>query len=244
MLISFLKDFYETTSLSTYKVMAANLITNFQDNIFLKLKEFAQLSFVSQSTVTYFCKSLKFSGYRELIFKLKNEREHFHKNVNQVIKIDDFTFNIYRWLQNNINFIINICQEILKYKKIRIYSSYQSYMACLYFQEILRSKNILVEIVNCSYIDNFEYINKKEFKINLFIICGRDCKSLKKYFLKLFEYQYQRGQFLITTLNQVKEIDSDLFNNKLILDYEKDDSLFSIRHFAFTYLFLSIFLNF
>lgn len=60
-----------------YKDLAVNLLAAIRSGNFVKSKDLAKKCFLSESTVTKFSKYLGFSGYREMLFFLREDHDTF-----------------------------------------------------------------------------------------------------------------------------------------------------------------------
>ncbi|WP_339034900.1 hypothetical protein [Spiroplasma endosymbiont of Cantharis rufa] len=223
---------------NSFKIIAKNIITLFDKGEFITQKEIGELSFVATSTITKFSQSLGYSGYKELLFTLKNEYNKYgNLKVKKDIKAKDILISMIEWIEKNKEFIISLANAIKEAKVIKIYGSYQINLTLQYFNQTLMALNKKSLIINNDY--NYFDENFKDSEIlNLLIVCGKDNKTLIRDFEQFFDNK-QKNYLIVSKIQQSKI--NLIFNNSLVIDYLNDDSKFIYRNMALNMLFLSIF---
>lgn len=233
----------------SYKIISELLIKDFQNGVFRTQKQIADDCYVSLSTITKFSKKLEVSGYRELVLRLKFEKEKTSPKPKQEeskteLALDniDILKKIYRWIIKNQNWIDDFSNKIKIYNKITIFTSYQMIEATEFLEKILTSKNIIIKKIYAEndYL-NFEKIVEKN-ELKLAIITGKDNNSLLNYYLKQFFSNDSSNNYLITSNENSSKLEQLKYEKKLILDFPSDNVFGYARKFlAIIILFEQIF---
>ncbi|AUB31692.1 hypothetical protein [Spiroplasma floricola] len=233
-----LEDFINNSKDSSFKIIAKNIIDLFDKGEFINQKEIAELSFVANSTITKFSKAIGYSGYKELLFTLKNEYDKYgNQEVKYNVKSKEIIFSIFNWIEKNSEFIETLTNEIKNSKCIKIYGSYQVQNSVRYLYDSLVALNKNPIIIN----NDYDYLNK-DFSdsqiVNILVVCGKDNKSL----IRNFNSKFNKNQknFLIVSKFQ-ESIIKLKFDKSLVINYQYDDSKSIYRNIALSILFLTIF---
>ncbi|AHI52958.1 hypothetical protein SCULI_v1c06170 [Spiroplasma culicicola AES-1] len=236
---------------SSYKIIAKNILEDFRGGLFRTQKDLSDKCFVSMSTVTQFSKHLLLSGYRELVVRLKVEREKFNLALNN--KKDEFyketnqkrfelLKNIYEWSKKNEDWLSSIINEINVMRKVLIVASWQAKDVCDILSKLLQSKLIRVKFIN-NDADILALNNAATYKdwVKLCIISGRDNNTLINFYLKTLIKEKHSSNFLISSASQIDKVKTIPFDKTLILNYDNDDSSYARRTMAMHLIFHEIF---
>ncbi|WP_106078773.1 hypothetical protein [Mesoplasma coleopterae] len=222
---------------SSYKVISEKIIKGLINAKFYSQDDLSKECFVSISQITKFAKKIGYSGYRELVFTLKNEYQHMGmeqnaEKINIIEKID----SIQKWILSNESFVNNLVLSIEKASFINLYVSYQVQHAANYIADIFANLNKVVRIVSHEIRNNL--IKNKENEVNILIICSRDNETLLQVFNK--ENNEKQKSFLVTTERQREKVKINVFD-EIIIDYKNDKSKNIFRNIAIEILFLHIY---
>lgn len=228
-----------------YPLLAKELLDCFANNNFIAQQELADKCYCSIATVTNFAKSFSLLGYRELITRLKVEREKYFY-IKQEDEIESTTSSkisfetaliALEFVKSKADFIQNLVETIYQSKKLIIYSSSQLLESVTYLSKALSAIDITTKIVDI----NLEYQNLNSIQkqadqsANLFVISGRDTGFLIDYFLiNLFR---GKAPFVITTTSQINKLKDIDLSNTITFDYKNDDSSYAKRSLVATTLF-------
>ncbi|ALD66478.1 MurR/RpiR family transcriptional regulator [Spiroplasma cantharicola] len=229
-----LSDSVEETN---FKAIAKKIIDNFAKGEFKNQEDLAKQCYVSLSTITKFSQKIGCAGYRELIFILKNEYDHYGwtENVNKVSSLERFD-SIQKWIIENSLFIEKITQAIKEVKIINLYPSNQIRHASAYIIELFDNLNKIVRVISSEYIKNT--VKNDENELEILIICSSNNNSIIKTYED--ETNEKNKKFLITTASQDIQLDVD-FTDKILINYQFDKSKSIYRNIALEMLFLHIF---
>ncbi|AUB31312.1 hypothetical protein [Spiroplasma floricola] len=111
---------------TSYKIISKEIVSKFFKGIFYNQEDLANSCYVSVSQITKFAKKIGYSGYRELLFNLKNEYSHYgwdKKNL-EISTIEKFD-QLSKWIMKNEKFVKTIAKEIKNKEIINVYVSYQ-----------------------------------------------------------------------------------------------------------------------
>lgn len=188
------------------KNLSRYFLNNYFNNYWPSLGETAKVCFVSDSVVTNFAKNLGFSGYREFIFKAKEEFKNYNKsNIVSDLKNDNQMFeNICNYFIN-IDNKINALVDILKNRK-------NIYLICspILKNSVIDFYNLLINNnINCILLMNDRGLIARKDKI----INGND---VILYFVSSFE------SFGI--IEQYKYFKEKIIDNIIICDESKCDN--------------------
>ncbi|WP_027063304.1 hypothetical protein [Mesoplasma seiffertii] len=229
----------KTIDETSYKIIAQEILKNFFAGVFNNQEALAKQCYVAVSQVTKFSKKIGYSGYRELLFNLKNEYKHYgwDQNENEVTSIEKFN-QITKWISKNYRFVRAIVQAIKAKETINIYASYQVRHAAKYIVELFSSMDKVVKIIS-NELRNDMKPNKAD-EINLVLLCSRDNESL----IRVFKAQNNPEQqsFLVTTERQKEKMKMP-FEEIMLIDYNFDKSKKVYRNLAIEMLFMYIFEN-
>ncbi|QHX36726.1 MurR/RpiR family transcriptional regulator [Spiroplasma sp. BIUS-1] len=225
------KDFEDTT----FKLIAKKILENTKKGKFYNQEELASQTFVSISTLTKFSKKLGFSGYREFIFTIKNEWSKYDWEKSKKVDTAEVVDSIQSWISQNEDFINQLVEKLKTAEIINIYSSQQSFDCSKYLA------NLLIENGKNAILLNNEYRYKERKTpangVNLVVLTGRDNDTLVDNFSK--SYDPNVANFLIVTEKQENKIELD-FTNKLLINFEQDNSRLDTRIVALNLLFFTI----
>ncbi|AGY41728.1 putative transcriptional regulator [Mesoplasma florum W37] len=227
------KNFTNTTN----QIIATEILNSARQGKFLKQKELSEKSFVSESTITKFSKSLGFSGYKELVFDLKKQNKL--NEINEIGNMKNFLRDIDDWLISKKDTIKLIATSIAAEKNVYIYSSYQFRIASNFIYELLLEGEITPIIFETQYIF-MKNIKKKKQSINIILFGGLDTESLvDQVEFEMLENFKKEKSFLITS--QFSEEKLKKFNfNTICLDINHDSASFLIRNIAIQMLFIEV----
>ncbi|AGR41150.1 MurR/RpiR family transcriptional regulator [Spiroplasma taiwanense] len=230
------KDFKDTT----FKLIANQILSCWQTGAFKNQETLSKECFVSNSIITKFSKGLGYSGYRELLFELKREYNHYSfKNENfDEFKFENFIYSLGEWIKENSNFIKKISKNLINVKFVKIYSSYQSRLASKYLFELLLMLGKVTVIIEQEYSLLGNPIADENSLVNILILAGRDNDTLIRKFNN--DVNKNSNCYLITTSRQVQKMENS-FQETLLIDFEFDNSSFFYRNIALELLFLEIF---
>ncbi|WP_339030552.1 hypothetical protein [Spiroplasma endosymbiont of Cantharis nigra] len=179
-------------------VISKEIIKSYDNYIFLSQKELANKCFVSESLITYFSKKMNYSGYRELISRLKLERDIY--NMDKPIKLDDNSIVNYRLeFEKTLSSIDAQNLEITKTinllktaKRIFILSSYDQINNAESLFNIMQIQGKNVHFSRYRKTNGY-YVNElKEEDVAFFLVSGLDNNSLVNYYERLFEKNCKR----------------------------------------------------
>ncbi|AVN64086.1 MULTISPECIES: hypothetical protein [Mesoplasma] len=188
---------------SAYKNMSVSLLASIRNGNFKKSKELAEECFVSESTVTKFSKYLGFSGYREMIFFLKEDHNSFfvkkttRKNKNFSILIE--------WISLHEDFIAKFCKAIeFKNVQVNIFGSYQLQESISLLNKLLLSFDIDSRIL----YQNVLFANTKISKqsVNIIFFSGRDNETLEIFLQEINKSKKQIKNFLVISEKQKNKV--------------------------------------
>ncbi|ATZ21152.1 hypothetical protein [Mesoplasma coleopterae] len=227
------KNFTNTTN----QIIANEILCHAMKGIYLKQKELANKAYVSESTITKFSKNLEFSGYKELIYNLKNQEKI--SKINNVGGTETLFKEIDEWIRSKKNFINDLALSIIKEKNVYIYSSYQLRIASNFIYELLLEGDITPIILETQYI-YMKKIKKKENAVNIFLFAGLDTDSLVDQidFELKGDFDFE-NIYLITSRFSEEKLKK--YNFKTIkLDFNYNSSSFLIRNIAIQMLFIEV----
>ena len=231
---------------TTFKIIAKQLLLDFQQGIFKSQNELAETCFVSLATITQFSKATLCEGYKELTIRLKIEYENTlggnrHDTPKKIDyeNLDLTNFEaIKTWVYESSDFILKFSKIINKRRKLWIAPSFQSMQSAVYLQTILRNQGIEVYIMDSSI--NLEIVRHIDFKneVVLILFTGRDTDTLSRMldFLKILTAHV----FIITTQNHITEIPDDSRWEKLMVNYPISTNDYRYRSIAMMILFFLI----
>ncbi|WP_339030880.1 hypothetical protein [Spiroplasma endosymbiont of Cantharis nigra] len=227
----------ESVDDTNFKSIANQIIDNFTNGDFKNQEELGKQCYVSLSTITKFSQKIGCTGYRELIFTLKNEYNHYGwaENVNKVSSLERFD-SIQKWIIENNSFIENIAQAIKGAKIINLYASNQIKHASSYILDLFDNMNKIVRVCSSEYKNNL--IKNGEKEVEILIICSSNNGSLMRKYEK--EANEKNNKFLITTNSQEIKLDI-IFTDKMLINYQFDKSKSIYRNIALEMLFLYIY---
>lgn len=228
-------------------VVAAELFKSYQQNKILTIKELSQYCFVSESSITKFSKKLGYSGYRELIVKLKIELSD-RVPINETyspLKLDlfDSTEKLFNEtisdLSNYKNNLYEISQKLKTANKIYIFSSYIFYEQIKNLQEILITKKINVIFTETLMysLSTYQNITKNDYAI--FFIGGQDTKTIEFIYEQICLQNIEHVVFCTHS----KSYKTKETKNKIIIDSKKLPHMPAIRKIIIDYLILQIVLK-
>ncbi|ASZ08796.1 hypothetical protein CK556_00240 [Mesoplasma chauliocola] len=195
---------------SAYRNLSSSLLNSIGSGKFLKSKELAEECFVSESTITKFSKFLGFSGYRELLFHLKNDHDAFFA-LKKNAKNKSFQ-DLERWVETKENFIEKLSKELVKKEiVVNIFRSYQLTEVAELINMALLNLKIESRVLNHNNLFNGSKKNYNKRNINLIFFSGRDNDTLemfvKKYEISLNKEDLKHNNFLIISERQKNKID-------------------------------------
>ncbi|QBQ07837.1 MurR/RpiR family transcriptional regulator [Spiroplasma gladiatoris] len=129
-------------------VIINNLLECFDKNIFLPIQTISNNCFVSKSAISKFCNKLGFTGYRELVSRLKFERENYLNILDNKMEIKSY--------DDTKNYFINCISFFDNYKE-----------KLLTIAELIKNDTYIVasnQLINQAKILYF-YLNKKGYKV-------------------------------------------------------------------------------
>ncbi|AXK51551.1 hypothetical protein [Spiroplasma alleghenense] len=207
---------------NTTEVIASILVDKFMIGVFPNSKELAQEAIVSESYITQFAKKLGYTGYRELLTRLKYEFEHFHGEKEPThIELDIFQ-DLQKDVVENINYFqkyksvfLKLAQEISNSSKIFIYSSYQlRNFTQLFFENLLLlNKNVLKFDHTMQMIESSNLVEENDLVIAF--ISGQD----NSHFIEVLQMAGKKTKniFCITSHSQENRFKIDR-DRKIIMD--------------------------
>ncbi|WP_339033605.1 hypothetical protein [Spiroplasma endosymbiont of Cantharis rufa] len=180
------------------KVISKEIIKGYDNYIFLSQKELANKCFVSESLITYFAKKMNYSGYRELISRLKLERDIY--NMDSPIKLEDNSIVNYRLeFEKTLSSIDAQNLEITKTinllkgaKRIFILSSYDQINNAESLFNIMQIQGKNVHFSRYRKTNGYYVNDLKEDDVAFFLVSGLDNNSLVNYYERLFEKNCKR----------------------------------------------------
>ncbi|AUF83873.1 MurR/RpiR family transcriptional regulator [Mesoplasma syrphidae] len=226
------------------KSISEELLKAFETKEVLNIKLLANKCFVAQSSVTKFAKQLGFSGYRELQTKLKMEIHDrrdickneilfngtHYDNIEERIVQAIYDFRVYKTI------IKKIANNILKSRKVFIFSSYIAFSEAKSMHDIFLLKNINV-VYSEVMLYNFQIhksITKNDFVI--FIVSGQDTKGLEKIYDNLKQEEVSHCVFL----SHSKTFKFNESSEKIVIDHQLLPHMPEIRKVLLNYIILQI----
>ncbi|WP_025251411.1 MurR/RpiR family transcriptional regulator [Spiroplasma sabaudiense] len=220
------------------KSIAVELFNQFVNNHFLSSKKTAAKLFISQATLTKFSKRLSFSGYNELILRLKWEHEQIKERfISSNLTIEEFK-----------NSSINAIEECDKFlPKLEILSNLIKKSGMVHIVYTLQSSseaNLLYDVVGAHKRDvrlytpqsffPFHLKNLRENDLIIAFIYGKNVEVVIDDFKKLsLEKSNQLAIFCTNLLKQTINSD-DLI---IVTDVDYYSKKFINQHFILSYLF-------
>ncbi|ALD66344.1 MurR/RpiR family transcriptional regulator [Spiroplasma cantharicola] len=179
-------------------IISKEIIKNYDNYIFLSQKELANKCFVSESLITYFAKKMNYTGYRELVSRLKLERDLY--NMDNPIKLEDNSIGNYRQeFEKTLSSIDAQNLEIIKTidflknaKRIFILSSYDQVNNAESLFNIMQIQGKDVHFSKYRKTNGY-YVNElTEEDAAFFLVSGLDNNSLVNYYERLFKNNCKR----------------------------------------------------
>ncbi|QGS51860.1 MurR/RpiR family transcriptional regulator [Spiroplasma tabanidicola] len=208
---------------TTFKLIAKQILEDFNNGIFKSQNELAVACYVSMSTITQFSKAAQCEGYKELAIRLKIEYENamvaapVKEEINYK-ELDTKSLEVINdWAMSSADFILELAKQINTKKKIWIAPSFQTSPAARHFENILRNQGIDVHVMDSAI--NLELVRHVDFKdeLILVIMTGRDTITLSR----ILEYleKITKNVYVITTNNHTEEIPDVNGWKKILINY-------------------------
>ncbi|WP_031542755.1 hypothetical protein [Mesoplasma photuris] len=194
-------------------LIARSIIDFIIENKWLSQQELSDKCFLSNSSITKFCKKIGLDGYRELIYTLKYEiKSHYEKESailtsipNQTDNynyIDRYIGSINKLISNNSDFIKEQIKVIKKHKELTLVLSYSLKPLEPFIINMFQIHGVNVKIIdlNPSFSSNQSILLKSE---NIFFICAnRDNETL----IRLYDAVHGKNSItLISTQQQINK---------------------------------------
>ncbi|QBQ07618.1 hypothetical protein SGLAD_v1c04190 [Spiroplasma gladiatoris] len=208
---------------TTFKLIAKQILEDFNNGVFKSQNELADACYVSMSTITQFSKSALCEGYKELAIRLKIEYENAmiapkKRDEIDYKELDTRSFEIINdWVLSYSDFILSLANQINTKKKIWLAPSFQTMPVARHFENILRNQGVDVHLMDSAI--NLELVRHVDFKdeLILVIMTGRDTLTLSR----ILEYieKITKNVYLITTNNHIEEIPEVEGWKKILINY-------------------------
>ncbi|WP_381414870.1 hypothetical protein NPX79_02510 [Spiroplasma endosymbiont of Anurida maritima] len=223
-LIDNLNDLKSSPKKSAKQVIATELYESFLTRKFLTINELAKKCFVSESTITGFCKRQGFSGYRELLFRLKLTREEYSSSkLNQTsnglssfANLEESVISVLQKTDVYYKDLLNIAETLKKATKVYIFSSFQLDKGASMMHDVLSSKldNVTYNSIKIYSLDHL--LKMKSTDAAIFFIAGQDTKSLD--YLYLNAIKKTNNIVIFSSFSQSHKYKT--FMNKIVIDLE------------------------
>ncbi|WP_381415112.1 hypothetical protein NPX79_00075 [Spiroplasma endosymbiont of Anurida maritima] len=237
----------------TTKTLAEELLKNYDANKFLSMKNLSLRCSVSESQITQFSKIIGYSGYRELVLRMKIEFETYYEKQ---LKAKNISINEnFHLVKNTIIDLINYVDvfkddvigtaELLKGIKggksnVFLLSSYQNQDIATYFNQWLINNKINT-IFNVTRAYDFDVVPKlNENDIIFLLVSGQDNHTIHEIYKKAIKKT--KKIVVVTSLSHVDKFDKFLY--RMFLDHKGFKSLtFEKRHLYLWYVINQLILN-
>ncbi|AKX34217.1 hypothetical protein SLITO_v1c05830 [Spiroplasma litorale] len=229
---------YNETENELKKIIIKNLLECFEKNNFLSIQDISIICFVSKSAISKFCIKLGFTGYRELVSRLKFERENYIKILNNNIEINtyeetkDYIVNCINYFDNYKNELV-IIAKLLK-KNTYIVASHQliNHAKTLYFY--LNKKGCKVFFTDMLVANYNIDINQNQTTI-LFMVGGMEVDGIFKVYEKV---KNNNNIIFLTSRALSKRINK--CDAKIIFDITNSSTNYYMRTIILDYLIAQI----
>ncbi|WP_031542336.1 MurR/RpiR family transcriptional regulator [Mesoplasma photuris] len=243
-IVKILCKFLENDEKETFYIISKKILEHYNEGEFLSQSELANECFVSQPLITQFCKSINFSGYRELIIRLKIEYENIiylnKMNLNNLNETLSDLITLHEFINNNIKILNELINSILNNEKIAFISSGQSNYSMQFFINSINIKGFTnVVFFNSQSLGRSSRYVDSLFKFNkyFFTFTGVLSPLEKRFYNECLEnVDHSKIFTLITEGKQIKVIEGNNIN--LNLDVKYSDTIY--RNLLFDILFLEI----
>ncbi|WP_339022363.1 hypothetical protein [Spiroplasma endosymbiont of Crioceris asparagi] len=213
----------KSDSNETFRLIALNIYKEFANGLILAEKDLAKKSYVSEATITNFCKKINLSGYRELAILLKYELEFAKKQITSQVKnknTDPNIKQIYEWIASKEEFYAKLSQAITKKFELNIICSYNSLDASKFLKNYLERINIKTKLISAQ--DYYKYHTINDCQNILIILSGRDNETLIDVLLNVILQKEDKNIFLISEVEHAIKLDFKI-DNQILLDYDNED---------------------
>lgn len=176
-------------------VIANILLKYYDENVFLSQKELADFCHTSISMITNFSKKLNYSGYRELLLRLKMEREYYvfqkrkiHNglvNENLFLNSQNHSLKMLNQISDQESNLKTIIKTLKNAQKIFIFASYEQLKNAESFYNVLTLKNYDVVFSQYRKVYDFFVKNMTSKDVAFFLIGGLDNQTLVQYYNRL-----------------------------------------------------------
>lgn len=198
------------------KSLSRYFLNNYFNNYWPSLAEAAKMCFISESVVTNFAKSLGFSGYREFIFKTRQEFKDYNKlNESNILSNSSAMFTkIANYFINNENKINELVKILRTKKNIYIVCStiFKNYVIDFYNLLINNNINCILLMDDRGLISNQNKINDGTDAMIYFISSFESLSAIEQY--KNF---YKKIKDIIIICDESKAENFDVF--KLMITF-------------------------
>ncbi|AHI53846.1 hypothetical protein SSABA_v1c04390 [Spiroplasma sabaudiense Ar-1343] len=208
-----------------YKTVAIFLLQNVHQVGDMSISDVASGCFTNKSSITRFCQSLGFSGYKDFIIVLKLEVEKITLNQNSIITpttsdeiFKEFHKTFIEQIQNinhQINKIVNLAEAVIKAQDIYLLSSYENINVSEGLNEYLLS--IDKPCWNPKNKKTFSFVIEK-MKVNdimIIYVSGVDNEYLMKVFVNVY---WPENVYVICSLSQSKKFENIARDKIIIID--------------------------
>ncbi|AVN64481.1 MULTISPECIES: MurR/RpiR family transcriptional regulator [Mesoplasma] len=233
---------YESNETVSHKLIAKYLIDCLDKGSIPTSKECSQVCFVSESTLTAFSKKYGYEGFREIIIRIKVERELYKPFEKTKLKTKDTNVRkLFLKYMDQIDAqdpqVNKLIEEIKNARKVFIFSSYE------------QNENVELFASQLQFMDIESYFNSKrrlhdmwidksnESDLCLFIVSGLDNQNLVSLYKQACDMN--KKTFVVTSSSQSHKF----INNKnlIVLQQESNMEIYlSIRNIILNYLFTKI----
>ncbi|AXK51590.1 MurR/RpiR family transcriptional regulator [Spiroplasma alleghenense] len=218
-----------------YKTVAAFILKNSNQVSEMSISDIAAGCFTNKSSITRFCQSLGFQGYKDFSFVLKLEIEKITLNQNKIITptSSDEIFKEFHQtfikqinsINSQINKIVNLAEAIMKASDIYLLSSYENINVSEGLNEYLLS--IDKPCWNPKNKKTFSFVVEKMQAPDLMIIYVSGVDN--EYLMKVFEsLHFKENVFVVCSQSQSQKF-SNLQAEKIII-IDPTDSRFDSNY--------------
>ncbi|AXK51635.1 MurR/RpiR family transcriptional regulator [Spiroplasma alleghenense] len=238
-------NYNKVTTNELYKMICEFIIEQITLKNYPSMQEVAWSAFTTKSTVTRFCNQLGYTGYKELIYTLKNQDNNYYQNLDKVINASSSAgFQEYKkQLINDLNqfdqqitSIIALSEKINQAKNIYMFFSY----------EVEDTAKILIDFLQIINKNLFFSKSRKNMSVMLdniksddlvlFVVAGMDNAYLENMF-SLIKKDFSNTA-VVSSISQFHKFDDcDL---KITIDASVDKVIIYNKEIHLNYLFRQI----
>ncbi|AKU79887.1 hypothetical protein [Spiroplasma turonicum] len=211
-----------STQNETKKIIVDNLLNSFNNNVFLNIEDFSKTCYLSKSAISKFSLKFGFSGYRELINRLKFERENYSEIMSQNLQSKSFA-ELKNYFIDYINFFdryekdLDNVRSLLNNKTI-IVSSNQLFEKSKLLYYYLRNNNNEVELSDQLFPNYNVDVNTKDCTF-LFFTGGMEVEGIFNLYNKV-----KSNNKIVFFTSYALSSRIDKYDVKIIFDKDKNST--------------------